>query len=229
MQPAEQRLLERLSHGEDNLIERKPQSVKNEELRRTLVAFANSVPDDDTAVLFIGIADDGKVVGVDDADGFQKKINRVLNECYPSIKARIYELHVDTRCVLAVEIVPSNRRPHFAGAAYVRSGSESIVASEEIYSELISTHCSLAGQILKWKGKIITVRVQGKRLGDSRPINDPAYRPSPYACRVVTCSPFHVELRIQGYGDEHVSEPLENVRADWDLKNNRLCLNVHPA
>ena len=122
-----------------------------------------------------------------------------------------------------------DNKPHFAGPAYIRSGSESVEASEELYNELIATHCSLAGQILKWKDKIITVRVQGKRLGDPRPLNDPGYRPSSYSCRVVACSPVHVELKILGYGDEHVSEPLANVRGDWDIQNQRLCLLIRPA
>ena len=36
-------LLSRLSTPEDNFTERKPEGVKREELRKTIVAFANSV------------------------------------------------------------------------------------------------------------------------------------------------------------------------------------------
>jgi hypothetical protein len=229
MRPDQLRLLERLSNGEDGLVERKPQTVKNEELRRTVVAFANTVRDGETAVLFIGVSNTGNVLGVDNPDELQKKINRVTKDCYPRIKAQSYELESDGKRFIAVEIPPSDKKPHFAGAAYIRLGSESVEASEELYNELIATHCSLAGQILKWKDKIITVRVQGKRLGDPRPLNDPGYRPSPYSCRVVGCSPVHVELKILGYGDEHVSEPLANVRGDWDVENQRLCLLIRPA
>jgi uncharacterized protein Ymh len=52
----EQRLTTRLAKrpSEDNFVERKPQSVKGHELRQTLVAFSNSLPEKETAVLFIG-------------------------------------------------------------------------------------------------------------------------------------------------------------------------------
>ena len=45
--------------SEDNFVERKPQSVKAHELRQTLVAFSNTLEERQTAVLFIGVDDNG--------------------------------------------------------------------------------------------------------------------------------------------------------------------------
>ena len=57
-------LIARLHTSEDNLVERKPEGVNRSELRRTLVAFANSTPDDQVAILFVGVHDKGTIVGV---------------------------------------------------------------------------------------------------------------------------------------------------------------------
>ena len=47
-------LLKRLKDHEDNFTERKLEGAKSAELRKTLVAFANSVPEGRLAILFIG-------------------------------------------------------------------------------------------------------------------------------------------------------------------------------
>ena len=52
----------RLSDGESNFVERKQSAASTDEIRRTIVAFANSVPVGDEAVLFIGVKDDGTIV-----------------------------------------------------------------------------------------------------------------------------------------------------------------------
>jgi len=60
----DEELKRRLSDFEDGWTERKEQGVSTDDVRKTLVAFANSVPDGEEAVLFIGISDKGKITGV---------------------------------------------------------------------------------------------------------------------------------------------------------------------
>ena|SRR5260370_41689791 len=43
----------------DNFTERKPKGAKRDELRRTIVAFANSVSEAQSGVLYIGVLNDG--------------------------------------------------------------------------------------------------------------------------------------------------------------------------
>ncbi len=63
-------LLARLRQPEDNFTERKSEGAASRaELRKTLVAFANSVPEGRTAVLYIGVDDDGTPMGVSNPDG----------------------------------------------------------------------------------------------------------------------------------------------------------------
>lgn len=55
-------LLRLLQTREDNYTERKLEGAAHQgEIRKAMVAFANSVPIDREAVLFIGVADDGTV------------------------------------------------------------------------------------------------------------------------------------------------------------------------
>ncbi|NJL18852.1 MAG: hypothetical protein HC901_00560 [Bdellovibrionaceae bacterium] len=54
------RLMEKLRQSEDPWVERK-ESFNEREVRKTLVAFANSVPEGEPAVLFIGAANIGEV------------------------------------------------------------------------------------------------------------------------------------------------------------------------
>jgi len=84
----------------------------------------------------------------------QPLLERARKDCYPPIKADSYEIEIDGKHIVAVEVQSSDRKPHFAGAAYVRAGSESVAASDELYDELLTTHCGIAGQILKWKNDV---------------------------------------------------------------------------
>src|SRR5687768_10287308 len=121
----------RLTAVEDNLTERKLEGAKSSELRRTLVAFANSAADDRPAVLFIGVQNNGTIVGVSNPDAIQKSLRKLAeHDCYPPISIRSEVITSGTRHVVAVEVPLSSKRPHFAGGAYIRRGSESVVASD---------------------------------------------------------------------------------------------------
>jgi hypothetical protein len=221
-------LLERLPKrtDEDNFVERKPQSVKAHELRQTLVAFSNSVRETETAVLFLGVHDKtGAILGIDDSDNLQKRVGEAGDDCYPPIQPRMTVLHVEGKRILAVEIECSRSKPHFAGPAYVRSGSRSVKASEALYRDLLSSHCGKAGEILKWKGRQVTVRTVHKRLGNHYPNLDHGQRKT-YTCTVVECDPFNVTLKLQGYGDELCVEPLRRIEVDWDPAGDRRMLIV---
>src|SRR5207245_5167625 len=64
--------------------------------------------------------------------------------------------------VLAVMVPFSKARPHFAGKAYVRRGSESIEASEEMFRELIASQNDKARKLLQYKSKNITLRFRSE-------------------------------------------------------------------
>lgn len=113
---------------------------------KTLVAFANSTPINERAVLFIGGSNQRPHRGVDveRVDEVQRKIAEIASDkCYPPIPIEIIHLRFEqgaNEChIVAVIVAFSGSRPHFAGPAYVRHGSKSMPASNEIYRELIAT------------------------------------------------------------------------------------------
>jgi len=146
--PTNEELLRR-STEEDNFIERKLEGVSSEDLRKTMVAFANSVPDGRYAVLYIGMDDQGNIAGVQNTDSLQKKISKYcIEDCYPAIAHRTEVLQRNGTSFIAVVIEPSRTKPHFSGAAYVRQGSQSVRATERLYDELILSRNDKARAIL---------------------------------------------------------------------------------
>jgi len=122
-------LLARMKNFEDHLVERK--TIKDEkDWKKTAVAFANSVPVGLPAVLFIGVRDNGEIEAPQkDLDEAQKKFNVQMERVYPRIAYVPKIVNDNGRQALAVVIPGSELRPHFAGLAYVRLGSETRNAS----------------------------------------------------------------------------------------------------
>jgi hypothetical protein len=212
-----QELLDRIRNTEDNFTERKLEGAKRGEIRETIVAFANSIPEGRTAVLFIGVKNDGSIHGISNPDSLQKTIRETCEkDCYPPIIPRCEVLHVDGKPILAVVVSHSNDRPHFSGPAYVRIGSENVSASKQIFEELITYRVSKACEILKWKGKTVTVVARGKYLGNPQYLGDPRYYAT-HECEIEGCTSQYVSLQDNNTG-QHLSEPLENVTLATDEK-----------
>lgn len=223
-----EKLLKRLSDHEDNFIERKSEGIKSNELRKTVVAFANSVPDDKTAVLFIGVGDNGEIVGVMNTDSLQKKIKEYLQDCYPQISCHLEVLEKNGKHIVAVEVFHSKERPHFSGPAYIRNGSQSIKASKEKFEELVATRNSKIYEIMKWKGKMVSVVACGKKLGSTKRLQYSTYRESA-TCLIEKCTPYVITLSQPATGT-WFKEPLNNITLSEDIKNNdRLMLIVQES
>ena len=213
-------LLARMIGPEDNFTERKSQGVNASELRRTMVAFANSVPEGREAILFVGIGSDGEIGGVTNPDELQLRVGRICAEdCYPPIWFRAEVLDCAGAHVVAFVVPSSNIRPHFAGPAYVRRGSASVVATEEVYEDLLASRHSVANQLVRHKGEVVTVTVIEKRLGDRRPQRLANYR-EVHEGTIIACTPHLVTIRSNSIGD--VSEPIANILLARDMVANRL-------
>ena len=203
-------LLDRLAANEDNLVERKPEGANRSELRRTLVAFANSTPEGQVALLFLGVHDEGRIIGVKNTDALQKTVGDVCNaDCYPPIDFFARALEVGGKVILAIGVSYSKRKPHFAGPAFVRRGSESVAASPELYEELIFSRNDKCRQILGWRGQVISVLSIQHKLGVPKRISDQGYREGS-ECRVLDCTAHVVQLEVVA-SRVRVSEPLESV------------------
>ena len=230
----DEQLLARIQGGEDSLTEFKPNGANDHELRKTLVAFSNTVPSGGIAVLFIGIANDKNVLGVGNPDKLQKNIRKLCTEtCYPEITHTARALLVSEKSVLAVMISHSVERPHFAGPAYIRIGSESVQATRQVYATLIASRNEKAARILQHVGRDITVHCTGN-LGAQyfRPRSSMANilvgtepHAQDFTARLLGCDAFCVLLQNRHTGADS-SFPLNWITIDWDVAKQCLKLRL---
>jgi hypothetical protein len=121
--------------------------------------------------------------------------------------------------VLAVIVPGSPLRPHFAGPSYVRRGSESIIASEEQFAELISSRNSKSSMILSFKGK--PVRVINRYHRPMGTIDESHWGKTPV---IVSCNEWWVTLQ-EDAGARHIF-PLQQVTLSFDEGIRSLLLYV---
>jgi hypothetical protein len=212
---------------ESSLFERKPDGFKDREARKTVVAFANSTPEGQEAVLFIGVHDKtGEVLGVANAEELQRKYAKVLAECYPSITYQMHALTVSDKTAVAIVVPSSTRRPHFAGGAYVRKGSQSVLSSDEMYDELILSRNDSTRELLKYKhaSTILSVRGINYHLGSNNPFSGGGHVEG-CECQVRSCDGFRVTL-YNIASQVSFTENLERVSISFDDKSNRPMLLV---
>src|SRR6266542_2510502 len=171
----------RLLDLEDGWTERKPPNVHRDDVRRTLVAFANSVPEGEEAILFIGLGDKGSIIGEENTYKTQKTVRQWADWCYPAIRYTSRVVESEGKHVVAVIVQPDHNRPHFAGPAFVRVSSESVKASEQVFEDLIATRSSKARPLLEAmrKGELVSVSVW--IFGN---------RSTPQDCKIVECTPW---------------------------------------
>jgi len=219
-----------LDSSECRLVERKQSQPNGADLRRTLVAFANTVSETECAVLFIGVGDDGVKHGVQEPDKVQREVRRVAeNECYPPVHCELYVIKDAGVEIVAVAVNVSRDRPHFAGPAYVRIGSESVKASQEMFNEMVAARNDKARRILAERGKLISVQFVGSR----HPVEgamDRNFKPREYRdYRIDECNAHYVRLTDVNMGCIY-GFPLEHVAVGYDSGCHRLRLivNEHP-
>jgi predicted HTH transcriptional regulator len=218
-------LLSRLGNAEDNFVERKPANPNRDDIRKTVVAFANTVPEGRTAVLFVGIRNDGEFDAVPNPDKLQKTVREICEQdCYPPIKFSAEVLNPEGGPILAVVVPASGNKPHFSGPAYVRRGSESVTASAEVFDELINSRNSKCAAVLKLKGQVISVLSLQHKLGVAKHIPSTGYREGA-ECRVEAVDTHTVRLHILGSG-HNVTEPLDHVKVSYDEERHRPMLIV---
>jgi len=149
-------LIARLTQTEDSFVERKSKSDKGGWLK-TVVAFANSVPVGLPAVLFIGVNDDGQIAeSVDTEKAMQIFSDFIGEHAWPPVYSLARDLTHHGRSCIAVIVPGSPERPHFAGKAFVRAGTQTKEASDAQYTELIASRNSKVSEILAWIGREIT-------------------------------------------------------------------------
>jgi hypothetical protein len=205
---------------EDHLLERKTVRELGD-IRRTAVAFANSVMPGHTAVILIGESNDGSVSGVDNPDEQQRKLRQELEKVYPALvwRQQLYD-KLGKTCI-RLEIEYSGDTPHFGDAAWIRRGSETIKASDAMLQKLIELRSSKVRELTEWVGKVVTVSwATGERVGSG-----PNWMR--LECEVINVTGRLSTFKTMKDGRQR-SEPNGWLDLGWDDSNNRLRIFVDP-
>lgn len=220
---SDQAILSRLTNTEDSTVERKTAS-DHRDCRKTAVAFSNSLPVDDPGIIFVGVGNDGTVQDNCNLESLQKKVSEQINKVYPPIYPQMKVMaNKDGKQFLAVIVRGSAQRPHFAGPSYIRDGMRSKEASEQQFERLIAERNSKAREILKWRGRQITVgwQLEVVKLGSTEVvIGTRAMR------TVIDCNQFYAILEEPSSERVRESFPLAELEIAFDDKGNRLELRV---
>ena len=215
---------------EDALLERKVESDLKD-LLKTVVAFANSVRPDHIATILIGERDDGTIEGVHNPDQIQITVRRDCDKVFPPVIWRSSVYEANGKPCVKIEIEYSGDTPHFGGPAWVRKGSETIKASDELFQQLISLRNNTVREIAKWTGKIISIEGEQSTTpqramtvaGQHIQVYD--YRwPSKCEVELVLVNSFWATFK--NAGGKLLSEPLDKLILSYDDENNRLKLII---
>lgn len=109
-------LLELLAKGENERVEFK-RNV-NSRVAETICALSNTFG----GTIIIGIADDGKVLGVLNPDDELQKLSDMISSIVPSVKIKTEILKIDSANLIIIEIKRSNHLHSYKNIAYVRAG-----------------------------------------------------------------------------------------------------------
>ncbi|MBI4164978.1 MAG: ATP-binding protein [Acidobacteria bacterium] len=203
------------------MLERKLESDLKD-LPRTLCAFANSVKPGHVATILIGERDDASGQGVTNPDEIQKTIRKECEKIYPDIlwRSEVYEKE-GKHCV-RVEIEFSGDTPHFAGPAWVRRGSETVKASEEVFQRLIEVRLDKVRELAMWEGKDVTVEgdVSSVEFRERNIHGHPRWQGQSPAI-LKSANRYWVTFDVTG---KNRSEPIEKLFLSWD--DNRDCLKI---
>jgi hypothetical protein len=216
-------ILSRLTNFEDAFVERKS-TGDTRDLLKTAVAFANSTPIGYPAILFYGVTDKGVPEGKANLDSLQKTISEKLSEAYPPIYYLTKVLQQEGKQFLGVIVPGSENRPHFAGPSYIRVGTQSKETSEEQFERLIAERISKAREILKWRGRDITL---GRLIEAHYPGGREVVLGRRTVHTVIDCNQFYVTLQETG-PLEHAPEsyPLAELEISFDNEAHQLQLHL---
>jgi len=123
-------LKERILKGEDLHTEFKESFSDNEDIAKSIVCFANT----DGGQLIVGVNDNGEIVGVENIDELQRRIDDVAyNRCEPPVTIVLETLFIENRTVLIINVPKGDQRPYRTarGFYYIRSANRCRQASRQ--------------------------------------------------------------------------------------------------
>ena len=124
-----------LQQGEHATVEFKDRLSSNRNVAVLLSSFANSLGGN----IIIGVADNGKVLGVSDPEAVTSRIGQVCaNLLAPSLSVKTETIELNDRAIVLVGVPQSSSAPHsVSGEYFIRKGSYSHPATINQVQQLI--------------------------------------------------------------------------------------------
>lgn len=116
---------------------------------------------------------------------------------------------------LRVEIEYSGDTPHFGGPAWIRKGSESVLASDAEFQRLINIRTSIVRELDQWLGRDVTLEIR-TTYGDST-------RAKLIEARITFVNQFYLTAQ---FNSEQFSYPLKIITLTRDDRKDRLKIIV---
>jgi hypothetical protein len=176
------------------------------------------------AVLFIGVDDTGKIADEVDTERVLKSFSDVVeSHVWPPIYTLCHSLTHNGRSCVVVIIPGSSERPHFAGKAYIRLGTQTKEASDQQFAELIAQRNSKARELLAWAGKQITpVHMRREPRGYTEQFPQES-------TSVKTCNAHFVTVSrsVSESANQLNSYPLHRIELGFDHARERLFVYIY--
>ena len=141
--------------GEGTTLDFKKTITSCEKIAKTMVSYANNKG----GLLLIGVADDGRIVGVKSEDEEKYMINKAAGFfCKPALEPKFEEVYIDEKVVLVVDIAESDMKPHYALGedkkwwVYVRVKDKSVLASK-IVVDVLRRETKSEGVLIEYTSK----------------------------------------------------------------------------
>ncbi|MFZ1941707.1 MAG: helix-turn-helix domain-containing protein [Terracidiphilus sp.] len=218
MTGSESDLLRLLHSTENSFVERKTAGDQKDWVK-TIVAFANSLNDNQEGVLFIGATNSGEIErSPSNLDKLQMTLSEKMQSAYPAIYYTTQTIQEDGRECLAVIIPGSIAKPHFAGPPFIRDGSRTVTASSERYESLLASRTSKAYELQRWEGKPITLHISRRQSGMAYVVNQ-----NTVEAQVLGASQFYVTVF---FNNRKFSYPLNRIEISFDHIAGRLEVQV---
>ena len=137
-----------MNEGDGSMLFRESETIELkevvvDEIKKEIIAFANC----DGGKLYIGVQDDGTVVGVDDPDGVSLQISNMVRDAIkPDVTMFVHYKTIEEngKDIVAVEIQRGTDRPYYLAkkgmrpeGVYVRQGYSSVPATDTAIRRMI--------------------------------------------------------------------------------------------
>ena len=127
---SEKKILNIIDQGENVYVEFKESKIHADTLAKEIISFANY----NGGTLLLGVSDNGRIKGVHEEKNYEEWIaNIVRNNVIPSIQVDCYQMNVNGKRLIIVNIPKGKDKPYQSinGKYYIRVGSTNRIATQQ--------------------------------------------------------------------------------------------------